>query len=167
MPCFSRLQCTSGTTRSAQGRTSVFAGRRSTSGTSQTLRKHRKTAKICEKSLRRRFANAPSEQNSLFALPDATRSRFWLSRHVPDRSWAPLEASRDALGDPPGAPGTRRGPPEMLPRRLLDAPGTLLGALGRPERVPGVILSRLWVAGELSLIWLPTKAPTFVWLDLA
>ena len=54
---FSRLLRAIGATRSAKGRTSVFASRRSTFKGSQTSQKNRKSTKISEKSLRRCFAN--------------------------------------------------------------------------------------------------------------
>ena len=68
---FSRLHRASDSTRSAKGRTSVFAGRRSTLEGSQTWRKSRKSTKIAEKSIRHRFANKPHEKNSIFSLLDA------------------------------------------------------------------------------------------------
>ena len=52
-------------------------------------------------------------------------------------------ASRGVPGEPPGAPGARRGRPEALLRRSGDALGTLLGATRRPDRVPGTILGAL------------------------
>ena len=69
---FSRLHRASDSTRSAKGRTSVFAGMRSTSEGSQTLRKNRKSTQIDNKSLRQCFANESPEQNSKFSLPGAT-----------------------------------------------------------------------------------------------
>ena len=73
---FSRLHRASDSTRVAIGRTSVFAGRRSTSEGSQTLRKTRNSTTIHRKSARRCFVNAPHEKNSMFSLPDVTRYRF-------------------------------------------------------------------------------------------
>ena len=146
---FSRLHRASDSTRSAKGRTSVLTGRRGTKHIFRTLRKNRKSTKIVEKSLRRRFANEPREENSIFSLPDATWRRFWSPRRAPGRSWAHFLASPGALGDPPGAPGARRGRPKTLLRRSQDASGTLLGATGHPERVPGPILTRFWVPRDL------------------
>jgi hypothetical protein len=73
---FSRLHRASDSTRSVKGRTSVFAGRRSTFKGSQTLQKERKSTKIHNQLLRRCFANAQHEENSIFPLSDATWRRF-------------------------------------------------------------------------------------------
>ena len=73
---FPRLHCASDSTRSAKGRTSVFAGRRSTFKGSQTSPKKQKSTEIDEKLFRRCFANALHEENSFFSLSDATRHRF-------------------------------------------------------------------------------------------
>ena len=117
---FSRLHRASDSTRVAMGQTSVFAGRRSTSEGSLTLRKNRKSMKVVEKSLRRRCANEPREENSIFSFPDASWRQFRSTRRAPGRSRAPLLASRGALGDPPGVPGARRGHPERLPGPILN-----------------------------------------------
>ena len=114
---FSRLHRASDSTRSAKGRTSVFADRRGTFKGSQTLQKNKKSTEIDEKSLRRCFANAQSEENSIFPLPDATWCRFWSPRRAPGRSRAPFLATRGTLGDSPDAPAARRG-------RSRDAPET-------------------------------------------
>ena len=101
---FSRLPRASDSTHSAKGRTSVFAGRRSTFKGSQTLQKNRKSTKIDETSLRRCFTNAQREENSMFPLPDATWRRFWSSRRAPRRSrvlLSALERSRAILDAPP------------------------------------------------------------------
>ena len=124
---FSRLHRASDSTRSAKGRTSVFADRRSTFKGSQTLQKKQKSTKIDEKSLRQCFANAQRRENSIFPLPDATWCRFWSPRHAPRRSRAPFLASRGTLGDPPDAFAARRGRSETLPRRSRDAPETPSG----------------------------------------
>ena len=137
-------------TRSAKARTFVFAGRRSTFKASRTLQKNRKSTNIDEKSLRRCFANALHEGNSIFPLSDATWCRFWSPRHAPRRSRAPFLASRGTLGDPPDAPAARRGRSGTLPRRSRDAFGTLLDATGCPERVPGTIFTRFWVPRGVS-----------------
>ena len=140
----------SDSTRSAKGRTSVFAGRRSTFKGSQTLQKNQKSKKIDEKSLRRCFANAPRKKNSIFPLPDATWRRFWSSQRAPECSRAPFLTFRGALRDSLGAPGARRGRPKTLPRRSRDAFGTLLDVTMCPERVLGAILSRFWVPRGVS-----------------
>ena len=132
---FSRLHRASDLTRSAKGRTSVFAGRRSTFKGSQTLQKNQKSKKIDEKSFRRCFANAPRKKNSIFPLPDATWRRFWSSQCAPECSRAPFLTFRGALRDSLGAPGARRGRPKTLPRRSRDAFGTLLDATMCPEKV--------------------------------
>ena len=117
------------------------------------MQKNQKLTKIVEKSVRRRFANEPSEKNSIFSLADATRRRFWSPRPSPERSRAPLWASRAALGDSPGAPGARRGRSRDAPRRLRDVPerhwasrvgpGTdFRSILGAPGPLPGPILDR-------------------------
>ena len=137
-------------TRSAKGRTFVFAGRRSTFKGSQTLQKTQKSKKIDEKSLRRCFANAPREKNSIIPLPDETWRRFWSPRRAPECSRAPFLTSWGALKDSLGAPGARRGRPKTLPRRSRDAFGTLLDATMCPERVLGAILSRFWVPRGVS-----------------
>ena len=147
---FSRLHRASDSTRSAKGRTSVFAGRRSTFKGSQTSPKKRKSTKIDEKSLRRCFANALHAESSIFPFSDATWRRFWSPRRAPRRSRAPFLACRVALGDSPGPPGGRRGRSVTLPRRSRDAFGTLLHDTGSPERVPGAILSRFWVPRGVS-----------------
>ena len=132
----------SNSTRSAKGRTSVFASRRSTLKGSQNSPKQRKSKKIDEKLLRRCFTKALREKNSIFSLPDAARCRFWAPRCAPECSRALLPASRDALGDLPGAPGACRG-------RSQDAPETSLGPSwapwGVPMRVPGPIWGLFWV----------------------
>ena len=70
--CFSRQHCASDVTRSASGRTLDFADRRGTLEGSQTLRKARKSSKVCEEWLRRRFANKPRGKKSIFTLPGAS-----------------------------------------------------------------------------------------------
>ena len=147
---FSRLHRASDSTRSAKGRTFVFADRRSTLKGSQTLQKNQKSTKIDEKSLRQCFANAQRGEKSIFPLPDATWCRFWSPRRAPRRSRAPFLASRGTLGNPPDAPAARRGRSGTLPRRSQDAFGTLLDATGCPERVPGTIFIRFWVPRGLS-----------------
>ena len=147
---FSRLHRASDSTHSAKGRTSVFAGRRSTFKGSQTLQKNRKSTKIDEKLLPRCFTNAPRKKNSIFSLMDATWRRFWSPQRAQEWSRALFLASRCALRDSLGAPGARRGRPKTLPRRSQDAFGTLLVATVCPERVPGAILSRFWVAQGFS-----------------
>ena len=115
------------------GQTSVFASRRSTSEGSLTLRKSRKSTKIVEKSLRRRCANEPRENKSIFSLLDATCCRFWSPRGAPRRSRAPFLASRGALGQSPDTPGAHRGRPKTLQRRHRDA----LGCHGASREAPG------------------------------
>ena len=105
---FSRLHRASNSTRSAKGRTSVFAGRRSTFKGSQTLQKNRRSTKIDAKSLRQCFANAQRGENSIFSFPDATWCPFWSPRHAPRRSRAPFLTSRGALGDSQDAPLAHR-----------------------------------------------------------
>ena len=150
---FSRLLRTSDATRSAKGRPSVFAGMRSTLEGSQASQKNQKLTKIVGKSVRQRFANEPSENNSIFSLADATRRRFWSPRLSPERSRALLWASRAALGDSPGVPGARRRRSRDAPRRLRDfperhwasqvGPGTdFRSILGAPGPLPGPILDR-------------------------
>ena len=138
---FSRLHRASDSTRSAKGRTSVFAGRRSTFKGSQTSPKKRKSTKIDEKLLRRCFANALHAESSIFPFSDATWRRFWSPRRAPRRSRAPFLACRVALGDSPGPPGERRGRSVMLPRHSRDAPETL------PRRLRDA-LRRHGVSGE-------------------
>ena len=149
---FSRLLRAIGATRSAKGRTSVFASRRSTLEGSQTLQKNQKLTKIVEKSVRRRFANEPSEKNSIFSLADATRRRFWSPRPSPERSRAPLWASRAVLGDSPGAPGARRGRSRDAPRRLWDVPERHWASRVGPGTdfkstlgAPGMLRDRFWI----------------------
>ena len=122
---FSRLHRASDSTRSAKGRTSVFAGRRDTLEGSQTLRKNRKSTKIEETSLRRRFVNERREQkldffvagrDSASILVASARSRT-LSGALPGVSGCPWGLS----GRSQGAPGTPQDAPETLPRRLRDA----------------------------------------------
>ena len=140
----------SDSTRSVKGRTSVFAGRRSTFKGSQTLQKQQKSTKIDKQLLRRCFANAQHKENSIFPLSDATWRRFWSPWRAPRRSRVPFLASPVALGDSPGTPGGHRGRSGTLPRRSADAFGTLLHATGSPERVPGAILTRFWVPRGVS-----------------
>ena len=139
------MRRTSDLTRSANGRTLDFAGRRGTSEGSQTLRKNRKSMKNGDKTLRQCFANAPCRKNSLLALPDTTERRFWLLRRAPGRSWASSLASRAALGNPPDALGARQGRSETLFRCSQDAFGTLWSATGRPGSLPASNLTRFWV----------------------
>ena len=140
----------SDSTRSVKGRTSVFAGRRSTFKGSQTLQKQQKSTKNDKQLLRRCFANAQHKENSIFPLSDATWRRFWSPWRAPRRSRVPFLASPVALGDSPGTPGGHRGRSGTLPRRSADAFGTLLHATGSPERVPGAILTRFWVPRGVS-----------------
>ena len=72
-------------------------------------RRSRKSMKIDEKSLRPCFVNALRGKNAIFSLSGATRRRFWPPGGAPERSRAPLAASRGALGDPPGP-----SPPRFL-----------------------------------------------------
>ena len=137
-------------TRSAHGRTSVFAGRRGTSEGSQTGRKSRKSTKIGEISLRRCFANEPRDKNSICSLPGAPWCRCRSPRRAPGQSQELFLASQVALGDSPGAFGPRRRRPKTHPRRSRHAFGVLLGATGRPERVQGAILGRFWVPRGFS-----------------
>ena len=147
---FSRSHLASDSTRSAKGRTSVFAGRRSTFKGSQTLLKNEKSAKIDETSLRRRFASATHDKNLIFSFLDATQCRFWSPQRASGHSRALFPASRGALGESPGAPGTCCGRAEAPSRRSRDALGMLLDATARPERVPGAILNRFLVPQGLS-----------------
>ena len=147
---FSRLHRASDSTRSAKGRTSIFADRCSTFKGSQTLQKKQKSTKIDEQSLRQCFANAQCGENSIVPLPDATWCRFWSPRCAPRRSRAPFLASRGILGDPPDAPAARRGRSGTPSRRSRDAFGTLLDATGCLERVPRTIFTRFWVPRGVS-----------------
>ena len=63
----------------------------------------------------------------LGALPDAPGRPFW-------RPEVPLDSLR-----------TLPGRTEDAPRRSRDAIGMLLVATGRPERLPGPVMSRFWV----------------------
>ena len=72
---FSRLRCASDSTRSAKGRTPVFADRHSISGRFSILLKNRRSTKIFEKSLRRACATQAHAKNSNFSLPAANRRR--------------------------------------------------------------------------------------------
>ena len=133
-------------TRSAKGRTFVFAGRRSTFKGLAGFAGKTKLTKIDEKSLRCSFAHEPHEKNVFFhswtrlsidsgclgALPDAPRRSFWPRRTALQTLRVLPEHARDA------------------PRRSKDTPGTLLGATGRAQRVPGSILRRFWEPWSLS-----------------
>ena len=105
------------------------------------MQQRRKSTKIDGTSLRRCFANAPREKNSVCSLPGATWHRCWSPRRAPSRSWALVLASWGVFGDALGAPG-RAG--DTL-KRSRDDPGTSLGTSGRPVRVARPILGRFWV----------------------
>ena len=107
-----------------------------------------KLTTIVEKTFRKRFANAPREENSIFSLTNATWRRFWSPRRAVGRSRALFLVSRCVLGSLLGGPGACRGRPGTRARRSRDAFGTLLGASGRPERVPGSILVQFRVPRE-------------------
>ena len=73
--CFSRLLHASDSTRSANGRTSVFAGRRGTKQRFRIWRKNRKSTNIVEKLLRRACATQPCDKNSIFPISAANQRR--------------------------------------------------------------------------------------------
>ena len=70
-------------TRCAQGRTFVFAGRRSTLEGSQARQKHAKSRKLDRTLLGRRFASEPRARSSPFSIPCASQPRFSLPRRAP------------------------------------------------------------------------------------
>ena len=107
-------------------------------------------SKIDETLLRQGFTNEPHAKNSRLSFLDATWRRFWSPWRAPGSSWAPFLTSRGAFRDPPDAPGARRGHADVLPGCSQGALGTLLGATGHPEGVPGPNLTRFWVPRRLS-----------------
>ena len=120
----------------AQGRTFVFAGRRTTLEGSQARQKNAKSRKLDRTLLGRRFASEPRARSSPFSIPCASQPRFSSPRRAPRRSKALLLVPRGDLGDPLGAAGTFRERPDMLPRRTWGALGALLGANGVPGWLP-------------------------------
>lgn len=66
---FSRLQCVRDSTCSAESRTLVFAGRRSTFKGSQTLPTDRKSTKIDKKLVQRCFMDRLRTKSRFFSLP--------------------------------------------------------------------------------------------------
>ena len=123
---FARVHRASDSTRGANGRTFVFAGRRSTFKGSQTLLTNLKSLNFGEKSQRCSFAHEPREKNLNFSFPDTTWRRFWSLRRAPWCSWALFLVSEGVVGDSQGAPGTSRDAPETPPERSWlprDVPG--------------------------------------------
>ena len=125
----------SDSTRSAKGRTFVFASRRSTLEGSQARQKHAKSRKLDRTLLGRRFASEPRARSSPFSIPCASQPRFSSPRRAPRRSKALLLVPRGDLGDLLGAAGARWGRPKTLPRRSWDNLGNLLGCVRRSEEV--------------------------------
>ena len=74
--------------------------------------------------------------------------------------WAP--------GAPLGAPGARRRRPKTLPRRPEIAPGMLLGATGRPGRLPRLIFGRFVMPRSFSRdgFWIDLALPRLTCLDV-
>ena len=125
--CFLTCHGAGDSTRCAQGRTFVFAGRRSTLEGSQARQKNAKSRKLDRTLLGRRFASEPRARSSPFSIPCASQPRFSSPRRAPRRSEALLLVPRGDLGDPLGAAGARWGRPKTLPRRSWDSFGELLG----------------------------------------
>ena len=150
------------------GRTSVFAGRCSTSEGSQTPPKKRSSTKVVEKSTRICFANDLREKNLISSFPAATWRRFWSPRRAFGRAWDLFLASWGGFGGIPGALGVRRGRPETLPRHLQDAlrrhgasresPRTnfvsMLGALG-------LLLDRFWIDFRIQVLFVHVCADLY------
>ena len=74
--------------------------------------------------------------------------------------WAP--------GAPLGAPGARRRRPKTLPRRPEIAPGMLLGATGRPGRLPRSIFGRFVMPRSFSRdgFWIDVALSRLTCLDV-
>ena len=70
---FSRLQCVRDSTCSAEGRTLVFASRRSTFKSSQTLPTDQKWTKIDKKMVQRCFMDRLRTKSRFFSLPGAAQ----------------------------------------------------------------------------------------------
>ena len=115
---------TGDSTRCAQGRTFVFAGRRSTLEGSQARQKHAKSRKLDRSLLGRRFASELRARSSPFSIPCASQPRFSSPRRAPRRSKAVLLEPRGDLGDPFGLLGCAGD----APRRSRDALGTASGS---------------------------------------
>ena len=129
-------------TRCAQGRTFVFASRRSTLEGSQARQKHTKLREFDRTLLGRRFASEPRARSSPFSIPCASQPRFSSPRRAPRRSKALLLVPRGDLGDLLGAAGARWGRPKTLPRRSWDSLGELLGCRRAFRGGLGPILTR-------------------------
>ena len=84
------------------------------------------------------FFAAGRDSTSILVASACSRALPSVLSGVPGRPWGLSGRSRDA----PEAP---RDTPKALPRRSQDPFGMLLGASGRPERLPGAIFSRFWV----------------------
>ena len=130
---FLRLQCVRDSTCSAESRTLVFAGRRSTFKGSQTLPTDRKSIKIDKKLVQQCFMDRLQTKSRFFSLPGVAQQWFWASRHAPEPFPAVFLVSRAAFEDSPDAPGTCRGRAQTLPGRLQDALGCH-GASREPPR---------------------------------
>ena len=139
---FLTCHSTGDSNRRAQGRTFVFASRRSTLEGSQARQKHAKSRKLDRTLLGRRFASEPRARSSPFSIPWSSQPQFSSPRRAPRRSEALLLVPRGDLGDPLGAAGARWGRPKTLPRRSWDSFAELLG-FGRAFRGGlGPILTR-------------------------
>ena len=146
-------------TRCAQGRTFVFAGRRSTLEVSQARQKHTKLREFDRTLLGRRCASETCARSSPFSILCASQPRILSPRRAPRCSTALLLLPWGDLGDPLGAAGARWGRPKTLPRRSWDSFGELLGCRRAFRGGLGPISTRFelpWgpFRDRLSLPWL-------------
>ena len=130
---FSMLHRASDSTRSAKGRTSVFAGMRSTSEGSQTLRQTRKSTRMLQpgRAKKTRFPRSRTrlgvDFGRLGALLGAPGRSFWCPGAALGIAWAALGPAGDA------------------PRRSRDTPETPSGRSWTPRGVPRVSWDRFRV----------------------
>ena len=123
-----------------------------------------KRPEIIEKLIRKSFANELRQKNHDFSLPTRLGIDFaWLGalQGAPGRwLWAP--------GAPLGAPGAPRRRPKTLPRRPEIASGMLLGATGRPGRLPRSIFGRFVMPRSFSrdVFWIDLALPRLTCLDV-
>ena len=88
--CFLTCHGAGDSTRCAQGRTFIFASRRSTLEGSQSQQQNTKSRKLDRTLLGRRFASEPRAESSTFFIPCVSQPAFSSPRHAPRRCEALL-----------------------------------------------------------------------------
>ena len=145
---FLTCHSTGDSTRCAQGRTFVFAGRRSTLEGSQARQKNGKLRKLDRTLLGRRFASEPRARSSPFFHSVCVSASIFVASaryqtlqgapvSAPGRPWGPSWCCWGALGTPQDAPETLLGQlrgafrmPQGVPRRSGSDFDSILTALG-------------------------------------